>query len=69
MTYEDLLQFVDEEELPVIGRWEDSEELMLVYPSNGDCIMTRTFQNNGWIRRNVFWKDGVVEEIFEGKEA
>ena len=32
-----------------------------------DRIDVVTFQDNGWTRRNVYWRDGTREELFEGK--
>ena len=29
-----------------------------------DRIVTRVFQGNGWIRRNIYHYDGTVEELF-----
>lgn len=30
-------------------------------------IIVDTFQTNGWVRRNVFWYDGAVEETYPEK--
>ena len=27
-------------------------------------IIVDTFQTNGWVRRNVFWYDGTIEESY-----
>lgn len=32
-----------------------------------DHISVRTFQNNGWVRRNIYWRDGTREELYEGR--
>ena len=32
-----------------------------------DRIDVVTFQDNGWTRRNVYWRDGTREELYEGK--
>lgn len=32
-----------------------------------DHIVATTFQNNHWIRKNYYYWDGTVEELFEGK--
>lgn len=29
-----------------------------------DYILVDTLQNNGWTRRNVYWRDGDTEELF-----
>ena len=33
-----------------------------------DKIVTVTFQKNRWIRKNIYWRDGTREELFEGRE-
>ena len=32
-------------------------------------ISIRVFQENGWIRRSVYHRDGTSEEIYEGRWA
>ena len=32
-----------------------------------DHIVVDTHQSNGWVRRNVYWRDGTREELFDGK--
>lgn len=32
-----------------------------------DCVCVEVFQKNGWVRKLVFWKDGNVEDIMDGK--
>jgi len=32
-----------------------------------DKIVYVTFQSNGWVRKNIYWRDGTTEEIFDGK--
>lgn len=32
-----------------------------------DFIEVVTYQANKYIRRNVFYRDGMIEELFEGK--
>ena len=32
-----------------------------------DMIVVVTFQSNGWVRKNVYWRDGTREELYEGK--
>ncbi len=34
---------------------------------NPDNIVLDTCQNNGWVRRNIYWYDGDVEELFDGR--
>lgn len=33
-----------------------------------DKIVVVTFQTNRWIRKNVYWRDGTREELFEGRD-
>lgn len=33
-----------------------------------DKIVVVTYQKNGWVRENVYWRDGTREELFKGKE-
>lgn len=33
-----------------------------------DNIVVITYQKNGWVRENVYWRDGTCEEMFKGKE-
>lgn len=30
-------------------------------------IVYVTYQHNGWVRKNVYWRDGTHEELFDGK--
>lgn len=30
-------------------------------------IVVVTMQHNGWIRKNIYWRDGIREETFNGK--
>ena len=32
-----------------------------------DKIVVVTNQKNGWVRKNIYWRDGTCEELFEGK--
>lgn len=32
-----------------------------------DQIVLMTYQDNHWIRKNVYHRDGTVEEMFDGK--
>lgn len=33
-----------------------------------DSIVVVTYQKNGWVRENVYWRDGTCEELFRGRE-
>lgn len=30
-------------------------------------IVYVTYQHNGWVRKNIYWRDGTREEMFDGK--
>lgn len=30
-------------------------------------IIYVTYQHNGWVRKNVYWRDGTREEMFDGR--
>lgn len=30
-------------------------------------IICETYQHNGWVRKNIYWRDGTREELFEGR--
>ena len=32
-----------------------------------DKIVVVTYQSNGWVRKNVYYPDGLREELFDGK--
>lgn len=52
-------------DIPFAGDNENMEEVMISVAK--DRIDVVTFQSNGWTRRNVYWRDGTREELFEGK--
>ena len=49
----------------LVGRNIDEETMELHILS--DHIVIVTYQHNHWIRKNYYWTDGTVEEIFDGK--
>ena len=51
---------------PYFGENEDGEMVSIsIFP---DKIVTMTYQSNGWHRKNVYWRDGKREELFEGRD-
>ena len=32
---------------------------------NSDNVTQVTFQRNGWLRTNIYWKDGTTEELYD----
>lgn len=66
--YDGLRRIMDEHgdiEVPFFGDNENLEEVMVSVAK--DRIDVVTYQHNGWTRRNVYWRDGTREELFEGK--
>lgn len=61
----DLMKKHGNSELPFVGQNEDGESVEISICT--DNISVRTFQNNGWVRLNVYHDDGYCEELFEGR--
>lgn len=34
---------------------------------HNDHVEVRTYQSNHWVRENVYWLDGTIEELFNDK--
>ena len=47
------------------GKNEDDEEVQISIAH--DNIVVVTMQSNGWIRKNVYYRDGEREELFDGR--
>lgn len=60
-----MTQYGDSEEM-MFGENEQGETMQLsIFP---DYIVTVTMQHNGWVRKNVYYKDfNETEEIYEGR--
>lgn len=43
---------------------EFEEATISIFPEK---IVYVTYQHNGWVRKNIYWRDGSCEELFEGK--
>ena len=66
--YSSLLKLMDDHEKydsTYIGKNDEGETIFITILE--DSITLRTFQDNGWIRENIFWRDFTTEEIFDGK--
>ena len=64
--YKSLLTLMNEsEKYPnmLIGENERGETIWASILSNR--IEIQTFQNNNWIRHNIYWKNGITEEMYE----
>ena len=57
-----LMQKADEFDQPWVGENNEGERVLISV--NHDNITTQTFQNNGWLRENVYWDNGTREELF-----
>ncbi len=47
------------------GENTDHEQVLVSVAQ--DSIAVTTFQLNGWTRKNVYWRDGTIEELFDGR--
>lgn len=46
-----------------VGKDEEGQSVDIsIFP---DKIVTSAFQANGWIRKNIYARDGVCEELYE----
>lgn len=60
-TYESLNEILGTSE-QLFGKNSDGENVIV--ERYEDCILTVTFQRNDWIRKDYFYDDGTVEELF-----
>ena len=58
----DLMSRASELDKPLFGKNEDGESVLISV--NKDNITVETFQDNGWVRQNVYWEDGTTEELY-----
>ncbi len=67
-VYDALIELMDhEKDYPdvLIGENVNGEDTLIDIES--DFIEVETYQKNGWIRRNVYWRDMTVEELYDGR--
>lgn len=57
-----LMERHEEFKVPWSGKNDDGEHIQISI--NEDNITVETFQNNGWIRENIYWKNIVSEELY-----
>ena len=43
----------------------DSGEDVIIQRMSDDCILLTTCQSNNWLRKNYYYVDGTVEEMYE----
>lgn len=58
----ELMDKYGDSDMPYIGRNDFGETTMTSI--GRDNIVMETFQDNGWIRKNVLWRDGTTEELY-----
>ena len=60
----------------VMEKYHDTETMLVGENTDGEMTLTSifedyivlvTYQNNYWVRKNIFHWDGTVEELFDGK--
>ena len=65
MTYEDAKEFVDG--CRAVFYQNQDGEFTEVHPGrnkDGEYVRFVTFQNNGWMRTNVYYQDGSSDEMY-----
>lgn len=62
MEYAEIEKLMGEETM-LAGKNEHDENVVLVRV--GDRIKVTTSQSNGWLRINIYHKDGTVEELYD----
>lgn len=53
----------EEYDMPLVGYNEDGE--MVLVEVTEECVITTTYQKNGWIRKDYTYTDGYSEQLFE----
>jgi len=61
-SYESLSKMLDGEEW-ILSKNEYGEDVNI--SRHDGYVLTMTFQFDGWIRKNYYYDDGVVEESFK----
>lgn len=60
----------------LMDKYGESEMMFLGVNTNGEDttisiatenIVYVTYQHNGWVRKNIYWRDGTREETFDGR--
>lgn len=60
-----LMDKSDEFDEMLVGTNVEGEDVNISI--NHDHIIVDTYQTNGWVRKNIYWRDGDNEELFEGR--
>lgn len=66
-TYQDVKDFTTNQAPYGIAENEDEELIIITHTNEEDdkYYTVETYQNNGWIRKNIFHEDGTTEELYE----
>lgn len=60
-----LMDKYGDSEMPYSGSDEEGNDTLISIFHNRITILT--FQTNGWVRQNNYWRDGVREELYKGR--
>lgn len=61
-----MCEFMDkygDKQMPFSGIDENGNYILIGV--NHDNITVKTFQKNGWVRINIYYRDGTSEELFD----
>ena len=64
--FRDLEKMTSGKNLPLIGKNEDNEVVIIEGGANdgGRFFRVTTAQHNDWCRINTYWEDGTIEETY-----
>lgn len=60
-----ITELYGDSEFPFFGENQSGENIAVSVFR--DRIVVNTEQSNGFVRVNTYWKDGLIEEMFDGK--
>ena len=65
--YEELAKMTDGKPLPLFGKNEDNEVVIIEAGAAEDERFFRvtTVQHNDWCRINTYWESGTIEETYK----
>lgn len=67
-NYAALIELMDhEKDYPTVLVGENVNGESTIIDIESDFIEVETHQKNGWIRRNVYWRDMAIEELYDGR--
>lgn len=66
MTYKELKRMLTNKTLPIMGRNQDGEPVLIEEGRNedGHLYQLSTSQDNGWLRINTYYEDGSIDETY-----